>query len=305
MLGFFNKLKSGLNRTSNSLVTGIGNVFTKRRLDAEAIEELEDLLLMADVGYAATSKLSQNLSKEKFGKEVADEEVRHFLSKEIAGILEPIAKPLVIDRTQKPYVILFAGVNGAGKTTSIGKLAQKFTSEGLKVSLVAGDTFRAAAVEQLKVWGERSGCPVYSAPDGADAAGLIYDSYQQSKKHGDDILLIDTAGRLQNKSTLMSELEKIVRVIKKIDASAPHSCILVLDATVGQNAHLQVEAFSSMLGVTGMIVTKLDGTAKGGVVVALADKFKIPVHYIGVGESADDLQPFTAEDYAAILMGVK
>ena len=295
MLGFFNKLKSGLNRTSNSLVTGIGNVFTKRRLDAEAIEELEDLLLMADVGYAATSKLSQSLSKEKFGKEVADEEAEE----------EPIAKPLVIDRTQKPYVILFAGVNGAGKTTSIGKLAQKFTSEGLKVSLVAGDTFRAAAVEQLKVWGERSGCPVYSAPDGADAAGLIYDSYQQSKKHGDDILLIDTAGRLQNKSTLMSELEKIVRVIKKIDASAPHSCILVLDATVGQNAHLQVEAFSSMLGVTGMIVTKLDGTAKGGVVVALADKFKIPVHYIGVGESADDLQPFTAEDYAAILMGVK
>lgn len=305
MLGFFSKLKSGLSRTSDSLVEGISNVFTKKKLDEASLQELEDLLLMADVGFATASRLTKDLSKEKFGKEVTEEEIRQFLSIEIAKILEPIASPLVIDRTKKPYVILFAGVNGAGKTTSIGKLAQKFTAEGLQVGLVAGDTFRAAAVEQLKVWGERTGCPVSSAPSGADAAALIYDAYQHSRKQGDDVLLIDTAGRLQNKSTLMSELEKIVRVIKKIDTEAPHSCILVLDATVGQNAHQQAEAFSSVLGVTGMIITKLDGTAKGGVVVALADKFKIPVHYVGIGESAEDLQAFNAEDYAAVLMGVK
>ncbi len=305
MLGFFNRLKSGLNRTSSSLVSGIGNIFTKKRLDDTAIEELEDLLLMSDVGYNTSKKLLGALSKEKFGKEVTGEEVRLFLSKGISKILESVSVPLSIDKQRKPYVILFAGVNGSGKTTTIGKLADRFRKEGLKVSLVAGDTFRAAAIEQLKVWGERTCSHVFCGSHGSDSAGLIYDSYQQSQRRGDDVLLIDTAGRLQNKSTLMSEIEKIVRVIKKLDKEAPHSCILVLDATVGQNAHLQVEAFSSILGVTGIIVTKLDGTAKGGVIVSLADKFKIPIHYIGVGEGLEDLQEFKAEDYSAILMGVK
>jgi fused signal recognition particle receptor len=285
-------------------VTGISDIFTKRKLDDAALMELEDLLIAADLGTATATRLTSDLAKTRFGKDISPEEVRAAFAADITKVLEPVALPLSIDPTKKPFVILMVGVNGAGKTTTIGKLAQHFRKDGLNVSLAAGDTFRAAAVEQLKVWGARTGSPVIARETGADAAGLAFEALMEARKRGDDVLLVDTAGRLQNKDTLMSELQKISRAINKVDPGAPHATLLVLDATVGQNAHSQVEIFKSIVGVTGLVMTKLDGTAKGGVVVALAEKFKLPVHYIGVGEGAEDLKPFTSHSFARSLMGL-
>ncbi len=301
---WFARLKDGLKRSSSKLTTGIADLFTKRRLDDDALEEFEDLLITSDLGVTTAAKLSGELAKTRFDKEVDSAEIQEFIAEEVAKILEPVAKPLVLDPARKPHVVLVVGVNGSGKTTTIGKLAKSYKDQGLKVMMAAGDTFRAAAVEQLKVWGERTDCPVISRDTGADAAGLAYDAIEQAKQQGMDLLLIDTAGRLQNKSHLMDELKKIVRVIRKCDETAPHDTLLVLDATTGQNAHSQVELFSEATNVSGLIVTKLDGTAKGGVVVALAEKFGKPVHAIGVGESAEDLRPFEARNFARSLAGL-
>lgn len=304
MSGWFERIKKGLSRTAAPLVQGIGGLLTKKKLDKETLQELEDLLIMADVGTKTAAELSSRLAKEKFDKEVDSEEVRTFFADRIAEKLEPHTQELIIDPAKKPFVILMAGVNGAGKTTTIGKLAKQMKDKGLQVSFAAADTFRAAAVEQLKVWGERTGCPVVSRPAGADAAGLVFDALAEAIKRGDDVLFIDTAGRLQNRSELMEELQKIVRIIKKQIPDAPHACLQVLDATVGQNAHSQVKIFSEMIPVTGLVLTKLDGTAKGGVIIALTEEFGLPVHYIGVGEQIGDLQSFKAEDYARSLMGL-
>jgi fused signal recognition particle receptor len=302
--GWLSRLVSGLSKSSTKLVSGISDILTKRKLDDAALTELEDLLLAADLGTATAMRLTGDLAKTRFGKDITPEEVRTTFANDIAKVLEPVALPLAIDPAQKPFVILMVGVNGAGKTTTIGKLAQQFKRDGLKVSLAAGDTFRAAAVEQLKIWGTRVGVPVIARDAGADAAGLAFEAVQEAKKRGDDVLLVDTAGRLQNRDELMAELRKISRALAKVDASAPHATLLVLDSTVGQNAHSQVDVFKSIVGVTGLVMTKLDGTAKGGVVVALAEKFKLPVHYIGVGEGADDLRPFTSHSFARSLMGL-
>ncbi len=302
--GWFARLKSGLSKSSSRLTRGITDLFTKRKLDEAALEELEELLITADLGVATAARVTRRLAKNRFGKEVDAEEIKTALAEEISEILEPVALPLIVDRDCKPFVILVVGVNGSGKTTTIGKLARQYKDAGLSVTLAAGDTFRAAAVEQLKVWGQRTQCPVISRDTGADAAGLAFDALAEATKRGDDVLLIDTAGRLQNKSGLMAELQKVLRVIKKQNAAAPHAVLLVLDATVGQNAHSQVEVFRDMCEVTGLVVTKLDGTARGGVVVALAEKFGLPVHAIGVGESVDDLRPFSAQSFARSLVGL-
>ncbi len=298
------KLSEGLAKSSSRIVTGIGEILTKRKLDDSALAELEDLLITADLGTATAGKLTQALAKTRFGKDITPEEVREAFAADIRRILEPVARPLVIDPDHKPFVVLVVGVNGAGKTTTIGKIAHQLKNAGVKVSMAAGDTFRAAAVEQLKVWGARAVAPVFSKDAGADAAGLAFEAFIEAKKRGDDVLLIDTAGRLQNRDALMAELQKIVRAINKVEPTAPHATLLVLDATVGQNAHAQVEVFKSMTGVTGLVLTKLDGTAKGGVVVALAEKFGLPVHYVGVGEGAGDLRPFTSHAFARSLMGL-
>ncbi|MDP2699609.1 signal recognition particle-docking protein FtsY [Thalassospira sp.] len=301
---WFSRLTDGLKRSSSKLTTGIADIFTKRRLDDEALQEFEDLLITSDLGVATAAKLGAELSRTRFDKQVEAGEIQEFIADEVAKILEPVAIPLMIDAGRKPHVVLVVGVNGSGKTTTIGKLAKTYRDQGLKVMMAAGDTFRAAAVEQLKVWGERTGCPVISRGDGADAAGLAFDAIEQARREGYDLLLIDTAGRLQNKAHLMDELKKIVRVIRKCDETAPHDTLLVLDATTGQNAHNQVEVFSEATNVSGLIVTKLDGTAKGGVVVALAEKFGKPVHAIGVGEAAEDLRPFEARAFARSLAGL-
>ncbi|MCP4393851.1 MAG: signal recognition particle-docking protein FtsY [Alphaproteobacteria bacterium] len=303
-VNWFTRLKMGLSRSSNRLSQGITDIFTKRKLDDEAIEELEDLLITADIGIDTVSKITSSLAKDRFDKEVSPEEVKKHLSDEIEKILYPVATPLEIKSEKKPHVVLMVGVNGAGKTTTLGKMAKQYIDNGKKVTLVAADTFRAAAVEQLKAWGDRTGAPVVSRQIGADAAGLVFDALFDAKDRGDDVLLIDTAGRLQNKSHLMEELQKIVRVIKKIDPEAPHTTLLVLDATVGQNAHSQVQTFLEMADINGLVMTKLDGTAKGGVVVALAEKFGLPIHFIGVGESVEDLHPFQSSDYAKNLVGL-
>ncbi|RAU23756.1 signal recognition particle-docking protein FtsY [Paramagnetospirillum kuznetsovii] len=302
--GWFGRLKSGLSKSSSKLTQGLGDLFTKRKLDDEALEDLEDLLITADLGVATAAKVTKHLAKTRFGQDVDSADIKQTLAEEITRILEPVARPLVIDPSRKPHVVLVVGVNGSGKTTTIGKLAKQNKDAGLSVTLAAGDTFRAAAVEQLKVWGERTGCPVIWREDGADAAGLAYDSIAESRKQGCDLLFIDTAGRLQNKADLMAELAKIVRSIKKIDPTAPHDVLLVLDATTGQNAHSQVEIFKDMVAVTGLVLTKLDGTARGGVLVALAEKFGLPVHAIGVGEQAGDLRPFEADAFAKSLVGM-
>ncbi|HVI51144.1 MAG TPA: signal recognition particle-docking protein FtsY [Candidatus Sulfotelmatobacter sp.] len=299
------RVKAGLTRSSSRLTQGLSDLFTKRKLDDEALEELEELLITADLGVATASRVTAMLAKTRFDQEISPEDIRETLADEIAAVLEPVAKPLVPNSANKPHVVLMVGVNGSGKTTTIGKLAKQFKDQGLSVTLAAGDTFRAAAVEQLKVWGERTGCPVIARDQGADAASLAFEALQEAQRRGDDLLLIDTAGRLQNKADLMAELQKVVRVIRKHDESAPHDVLLVLDATVGQNAHSQVEIFKSMTDVTGLVLTKLDGTARGGVLVALAEKFKLPVHAIGVGESADDLRPFEAKTYARGLLGLE
>ncbi len=302
--GWLARLRAGLSRSSSRLSDGISGIVKGRRLDDAAIEEIEELLITADLGVATAARLSANLAKTRFGSEVTSEEVRRALADDIAGILHPVARPFEIDAGLKPHVVLVCGVNGVGKTTTIGKLAKLHADAGAKVLLAAGDTFRAAGVSQLELWGERVGCPVISRPTGSDAAGLAYDALVEARGRRADLLIIDTAGRLQNRADLMAELEKIIRVIKKVDETAPHSCLLVLDATTGQNAHAQVETFRDMTDVTGLIVTKLDGTAKGGVLVALAERFALPVHAVGVGEAAEDLRPFEARAFARGLMGL-
>ena len=302
-IGWIGRLKAGLGRTSLALGRGIDGLFGGSKPDAQTIQNLEDLLIMSDLGVTTAHILAEKVSRERF-EEATAITVRDALAREIETILVPIARPLEPDPTRKPHIVLVTGVNGSGKTTTIGKLAHFYKARGLNVMLAAGDTFRAAAIEQLKIWGERTGCPVIASQPGADAASLAYDAVARAKEAGVDLLFIDTAGRLQNRKELMAELEKIVRVLKKLDADAPHDCLLVLDATVGQNAHSQVETFKQMIGITGLVVTKLDGSTKGGVIVALAEKFSLPVHAIGVGETVDDLRPFAARDFARALVGL-
>ncbi len=302
--GLFARLKAGLSRSTQTLTQGITRVFTRKRLDQAALDELEELLIGADMGATVAADVVAEIKRTRFNSDVSEEEIRGALAEEVSKILRRVSKPLTIRPELKPHVILVAGVNGSGKTTTIGKLAQKYRADGLKVMLAAGDTFRAAAVEQLKVWGERTGAPVIAKDIGADAAGLAFEAFERAKAEGYDVLMIDTAGRLQNKAGLMAELEKMVRVLKKLDPNAPHSAILVLDATTGQNAVAQAEVFRETARITGVVMTKLDGTARGGILVSIAEKFDLPVHYVGVGEGADDLQPFDAETFAKALVGL-
>jgi fused signal recognition particle receptor len=301
---WFGRLRAGMARSSARLTQGINTIFNRRRLDDEALLELEELLISSDMGIGVAGEVAETLRKTRFNQEVSPEEVRTALADQVIRLVEPVMKPLRLDVTKKPFVILVIGVNGSGKTTTIAKLAKQYRDDGHKVVLAAGDTFRAAAVEQLQIWGERTGCPVVVRPEGSDAAGLAYDAMIEARAAGSDILLIDTAGRLHNKANLMAELQKIVRVLKKVDPMAPHAVLLVLDATTGQNAHAQAEIFREMVGVTGIVMTKLDGTARGGVLVSLAEKYGIPIHAIGVGETVDDLRPFEARAYARSLVGL-
>jgi len=303
-MSWLKKLKSGLAKSSSKLTDNITSVITKKKLDQDTLDELEDALIMSDLGTNTAAKIIANFSKTRFGKEVDIGEIKTTMASEIEDILTPVAKPLEINPENKPHVIMMVGVNGNGKTTTLGKIAQQHKLQGKKIVIAACDTFRAAAVEQLAVWGERSGCQVIKGSPQADPASVAYTAMEHAKNEGADILLIDTAGRLQNKKGLMEELAKISRVMKKIDETAPHDTILVLDATTGQNAHSQIESFKEVANVSGIIVTKLDGTAKGGVVVALAEKFSTPIHAIGVGESIEDLQPFEAKEFAKNLMGI-
>ena len=298
------RLRAGLSRSSSRLNEGINTIFLRRRLDAAALNELEELLIASDMGLGVAGEVVEALRRTRFNQEVAPEEVRAALAEEVIRLVEPVMKPLRLDPAKRPFVVLVVGVNGSGKTTTIGKLAKQYRDAGKSVVLAAGDTFRAAAVEQLQIWGERTGSPVIARPTGSDAAGLAYEALERARADGADILLIDTAGRLHNKADLMGELQKIVRVLKKVDAAVPHAVLLVLDATVGQNAHQQAETFRDMVGVTGIVMTKLDGTAKGGVLVSLAEKYGIPIHAIGVGKGIDDLRPFEARAYARSLVGL-
>ena len=303
--GWFSRLKAGLARSTAKLTDSVTGIFTKRKLDDAALEELEETLIAADLGVAASHRIVEAFRKTRFGKEVSDEEVKATLAGEIAAILDPVAQPLLLDTTHAPHVVLVVGVNGTGKTTTIAKLGKQYRDQGLKTGFVAGDTFRAAAVEQLQVWAERTGARFFPpAKPGADAAGLAFDALTTARAEGLDVLLVDTAGRLHNKSALMEELRKVIRVIRRVDETAPHSVLLVLDATTGQNAVQQVKVFKEMVDVSGLAVTKLDGSAKGGVVVALAQEFGLPVHVVGVGEKAEDLRPFAARDYARGLLGL-
>jgi fused signal recognition particle receptor len=303
MAGFFARLKDGLSRSTQKLSGGITAALTRKRLDDEALQGLEDALIGADLGPAVAARIIAAFRRSRFGREVTDAEVRDALAEEIALILAPVAKPFVPDPARRPHVVLVVGVNGVGKTTTIGKMALQYKQEGKRPILVAGDTFRAAAVEQLQVWGERTGAPVISGPPNADSAGLAFDALTKAIDAQADVLLIDTAGRLHNKAALMNELAKIIRVLRKKDPEAPHSVLLVLDATTGQNAVQQVRVFKELVAVTGLIVTKLDGSARGGIVVALAEEFGLPVHAVGVGEKAEDLRPFDALEFARGLVG--
>ncbi len=304
MASWWQRLKGGLQRSSQALTQNVSAIFTKRKLDDEALEELEDALIQADMGVDMAQTLASRLRRDRFGKDVTDVEVKEALADYIAETLGPVAAPLVPEGAQ-PYVVLVAGVNGTGKTTTIGKLAALWAGEGKTVGIAAGDTFRAAAVEQLEIWADRAGARFFKADTGADAAGLAYDALAAAKRDGLDVLLIDTAGRLHNKSALMDELKKIDRVLKKQDAATPHASLLVLDATTGQNAHRQVEIFNEAIEITGLVVTKLDGSARGGVVVALADAFHLPVHAVGVGEGIEDLRPFEAKGFARALLDLE
>ncbi|MBC2772461.1 signal recognition particle-docking protein FtsY [Rhizobium sp. AQ_MP] len=303
-LSWFQRLKAGLFRTSSQLTSQITALFTKRKLDDETLEELEDLLIQADLGVETALRVTDTLASERYGKDVTGEDVTKTMATEIVKVLKPVAKPLALDLSHKPHVILVVGVNGTGKTTTIGKLAAKLSGSGLKVMLAAGDTFRAAAIEQLKIWADRTGSTFIGTKLGADAAGLAYEAFERAKAEKSDVLIIDTAGRLQNKAELMAELEKIVRVLGKLDPDAPHTVLQTLDATTGQNALQQVEIFRNVAGVNGLIMTKLDGTARGGILVAIAAKHKLPVYFIGVGEGIDDLEPFEAEDFASAIAGI-
>ncbi|WP_316357275.1 signal recognition particle-docking protein FtsY [Devosia sp.] len=304
-LGWFARLASGLKRSSDQLTGSITSVFTKRKLDAATLDELEDVLIQADLGIETAMAITETLRRDRFDRDVTGEDVRAVLAAEVEKVLGPVARPLVVDSAQKPFVILMIGVNGSGKTTTIGKLAQKFAAEGRSVMLAAGDTFRAAAIEQLQIWGQRTNAPVISRPAGSDASGLAFDAVTEARAQGRDVLIIDTAGRLQNRDELMNELEKVIRVIKKVDPTAPHATLLTLDATTGQNALRQVEIFGQRAGVTGLVMTKLDGTARGGILVAIARKFGLPVHFIGVGEGVGDLEPFTASEFARAIAGTE
>ena len=304
-LSWWRRLSSGLKRTSSSLGTAVADLVTKRKLDRAMLEDIEDVLLRADLGTEVAARISAAVGHGRYDKTISADDVKAVVATEVEKVLSPVAKPLVIDGAHKPFVILVVGVNGSGKTTTIGKLAAKLAAEGRQVMLAAGDTFRAAAIEQLKIWGERTKSPVVAAAQGSDSASLAFNALTAAREQRRDVLLIDTAGRLQNKAELMNELEKVVRVIKKVDTSAPHAVLLVLDATVGQNALSQVEAFHRTAGVTGLVMTKLDGTARGGILVALAEKHKLPVHFIGVGEGIDDLAAFTARDFAQAIAGIE
>jgi fused signal recognition particle receptor len=300
---WWKRLSGGLKRTSSSLGGAITGLVSKRKLDAETLEDLEHALVRADLGPEIADRIVAALGADRYEKGIAAEELQMLLAGEIEKVMAPVARPLEV--TARPFVILVAGVNGSGKTTTIGKLAARFRAEGKSVMLVAGDTFRAAAIDQLKIWGERTGASVMARGPGADAAGLAFDAVAAAKAQGADVVLVDTAGRLQNRAELMNELEKIVRVIRKVEPDAPHAVLLVLDATVGQNALNQVEIFGKTAGVTGLVMTKLDGTARGGILVAIAARFGLPVHFIGVGEGVDDLSDFTARDFARAVAGLE
>jgi len=300
---WWNRLSLGLSRSSQAIGSSLTEIFAKRKLDAAMLQDLEDVLIRADLGVSAATRIKEEVGRGRYDKDVGVEEVKNILAAEVERVLAPVAKPLEIDR--RPFVILVVGVNGSGKTTTIGKLAAKFSREGRRVMLVAGDTFRAAAIAQLRIWGMRMGCEIFARDSGGDAAGLGYDALKEARESGADVLIMDTAGRLQNRTELMAELEKIIRVMKKLDPEAPHAVLLVLDATVGQNAMSQVELFGRSAGVTGLVMTKLDGTARGGILVALAEKFQLPIHFIGIGESADDLESFDAHDFARAIAGLE
>jgi fused signal recognition particle receptor len=302
---WWKRLTSGLSRSSSAIGQGVVGIFTKRKLDAAMLDELEDVLIRADLGVAVATRITEAVGKGRYDREIAPEEVKAILAAEVEQALAPVATPFVVDPAHRPFVTLVVGVNGSGKTTTIGKIAAKFTREGKTVTLAAGDTFRAAAIEQLKIWGGRLGAHVVAREQGGDAASLAFDAIREAQANGSDLLLMDTAGRLQNRAELMAELEKIIRVMKKVDPLAPHAVLLVLDATVGQNAMNQVEIFGRTAGVTGLVMTKLDGTARGGILVAIADRFKLPVHFIGVGEQAEDLEPFAARDFARAIAGLE
>ena len=303
--GWFSRLKAGLSKSTSNISTGITEIFTKAKLDDDTLDNLEDLLISADLGVATATKISEQLSKTRLDKDITPSEVRAVLATEVSAILEPVAKPLYINPANKPHVIIMTGVNGSGKTTTIGKLASQMKAEGKNIMIAAADTFRAAAIEQLEVWGERVGVPVVRSEVGSDPASVAFKALEQAQKENIDVLFIDTAGRLQNRTELMQELEKIIRVIDKKIPDAPHDTILVLDATTGQNAMMQAEVFSKSADITGLIMTKLDGSAKGGILVALAEKFALPVHSIGVGEGVGDLQPFNALSFARMLVGLE
>jgi fused signal recognition particle receptor len=302
---WWRRLSDGLKRTSSSIGSAVADLVIKRKLDRAMLEDIEDVLLRADLGSDVAARIAKAVGQGRFDKAISADEVKAVVAAEVEKVLTPVAQPLAIDSAKTPFVILVVGVNGSGKTTTIGKLTSTLTAEGRKVMLAAGDTFRAAAIEQLKVWGDRNKVPVISGAQGSDSASLAFNAVTAARDDNRDVLLIDTAGRLQNKAELMNELEKVVRVIKKVDASAPHAVLLVLDATVGQNALSQVEAFHRTAGVTGLVMTKLDGTARGGILVALSEKYKLPVHFIGVGEGIDDLAPFTASDFAKAVAGIE
>ncbi len=301
--GWLARLKAGLARSSGKIAGGLA-ALAGRKLDEALIGEIEELLITADLGPGPAARLAAGLADGRFDRTVTAEELRAALAERIAAMLEPVARPLSVDSLHRPHVILVVGANGSGKTTTIGKLAKQLRDDGRSVMLAAGDTFRAAAVEQLQIWGERTGCAVVAGKPGADSAGLAYEALEKARAANADVLLIDTAGRLHNRTELMAELQKVVRVLGKLDAAAPHDCLLVLDATTGQNALVQVGVFKEMIDISGLIVTKLDGTARGGVLVALADQFGLPVHAVGVGEGVDDLRPFAARDFAIGLLGV-
>ena len=300
----FARLKTGLNRTVGNIGNSLTAAFTKRKLDSAALEELEDLLIAADLGPTIAASVSGKLAEDRFDKEICEDEIKSALADVVADILLPVAHPLRIDAENRPHVILVVGVNGTGKTTTIGKIAHNLTSDGKSVVLAAADTFRAAAIDQLQIWGERAGATVVRRDVGTDPAAVAYEGLQTAQAQNADVLLVDTAGRLQNKSNLMDELAKVARVLDKLDEGAPHDCLLVLDATTGQNVLQQVEVFSKVCNVSGLVMTKLDGTARGGVLVAVAERFSLPVHYIGIGEGIDDLQPFAAREFARAVTGL-
>src|ERR1700722_7280299 len=303
-LSWWRRLSGGLKRTSSSLGSAVADLVTKRKLDRAMLEDIEDVLLRADLGTEVAARIAAAVGTGRYDKAISADDVKSVVATEVEKVLVPVAKPLEIDAAQKPFVILVVGVNGSGKTTTIGKLAAKLSAEGRKGMMAAGDTFRPAAIEQLKVWGKRTNSPLIAGAGGSASASLAFNALSAARDEKRDVLLIDTAGRLQNKAELMNELEKVVRVIRKVDDTAPHAVLLVLDATVGQNALSQVDAFHRIAGVTGLAMTKLDGTARGGILVALAEKYKLPVHFIGVGEGVDDLAPFTARDFAQAIAGI-